>query len=296
MDVDHDTADVVTRLQTLGLTEWEARAYLALLVDAPLSGYGVAKRSGIPRSKIYEVLRSLTEKGVATVARTEPTVYRPLPARALIERTRERITGELAAAEQALARFEQQESRDQLIWDIEGRDEIITRAHHLIRSATDRVMLEIWARDADVLRVDLRAAAGRGVEIVVVAYGDPGYPFAKVYSHPLTDQVTSGLGGRWLVLSVDNAEIIAGIISAGNQSRAAQTSHPGLVVPITELIAHDIYKLEMLRVEGERLEARFGPGLVDLRAKFSIAARFEAEAAGSRPADDRAGRSRRRDA
>jgi hypothetical protein len=89
-----------------------------------------------------------------------------------------------------------------------------------------------------------------------------------VYPHPLTDEVTRGLGGRWLVLSVDNREVIAGIVSSGEHSRAAWTTHPGLVVPVTELVRHDLYKLEMLSSHGDILEAAFGPGLSVLREKF----------------------------
>jgi len=152
--------------------------------------------------------------------------------------------------------------------DIQGREEILGRARQLIRLAQRQILLEIWASDAGELRDDLAAASGRGIDIIVVAYGDPDYPFAQVYPHPSTDEVTKGLGGRWLVISVDYREVVAGIVSTGTLSRAAWTSHPGLAVPITELIIHDLYKLEMLSAHREALEASFGPGLTKLREKF----------------------------
>ncbi len=46
-------------LKNLNFTEYESKAYLALLQESPLTGYAVAKKSGVPRSKIYEVLESL---------------------------------------------------------------------------------------------------------------------------------------------------------------------------------------------------------------------------------------------
>ncbi len=265
------TAAVVARLQTVGLTEWEARAYIALLEEAPASGYAVSKRSGVPRSKIYEVLSSLIAKGVVHVARGEINLYGPLPPEELIGRLRLQAAERRDAAEAAMAGYAQQIGSNSVIWDLQGRIEILRRARQLIHAASRRIMLEIWAPDAGELRPELQEASRRGVAIIVVAYGDPEYPFAQIYPHPLTDEVTTGLGGRWLVISVDNREVLAGIVSSGAESRAAWTSHQALVVPVTALIAHDIYKLEMLAARREELEADFGPGLVRLREKFAWA-------------------------
>ena len=264
-------ASSAEHLQELGMTEWEARAYLALLQEAPQSGYGVAKQSGVPRSKVYEVLASLTKKGAVHVARSDPLQYGPLPPKELIERLRAQKAEQLDAAEAALAHYPEQPGGNAVIWDLQGRQEIIERARQLIRGAQRRILLEIWEPDADECREDLREAAQREVDITTVAYGDPDYPFAQVYLHTSTDEVTTGLGGRWLVVSADNREVTAGIVSSGTLSRAAWTTHPALVVPVTELIAHDIYKLEMLAAHKEVLEADFGPGLIKLREKFAYA-------------------------
>lgn len=48
------------------------------------------------------------------------------------------------------------------------------------------------------------------------------------------------------MLSLDLGEVVTGVLSMGEESRAAWTSHPGLVVPTTELIKHDVYVQEML--------------------------------------------------
>ncbi len=258
----------VDHLQVLGMTEWESRAYLALLEESPATGYSVAKRSGVPRAKVYEVLTSLERKGAVQVTRGEPLQYGPVPPGELIARVRAQTAHRLDAAEQAIAEHTSRGSRDAAIWDIQGRQQILATAHRLIDGAQHRIMLEIWQADAAELRAGLARAAQRGVEVIAVAYGDPDYQFARVYPHPLTDEVTSGLGGRWLVLSTDDREVIAGIISSGDQSRAALTTHPGLVVPVTELIRHDLYKLEMLAAYPDVLESKFGPGLTKLREMF----------------------------
>ena len=70
------------------------------------------------------------------------------------------------------------------------------------------------------------------------------------------------------MVSADDREVVAGSVSGDAESRAAWTRHPGLVVPITELVRHDLYKLEMLNAHGDILEETFGPALATLRAKY----------------------------
>src|SRR3954467_6871650 len=56
-------ADVIALLQQLGFSEYESRAYLALLQRNPLNGYELAKLSRLPRANIYAVLQKLEERG-----------------------------------------------------------------------------------------------------------------------------------------------------------------------------------------------------------------------------------------
>ena len=107
-------------MQELGFTEYEAKAYLALLDESPLSGYKVAQGSGVPRSKIYEVLGGLVRRGAVLVNHGEPVQYAPLPPKELISRRRREMEDSLTAAEDSLEQYAQnQDSRD-VIWDING--------------------------------------------------------------------------------------------------------------------------------------------------------------------------------
>ena len=63
----------VSKLQKLGLTEYESRAYTALLKENPASAYEIAKTSGIPTSKIYEVINKLISKEIVQSIHGERT-------------------------------------------------------------------------------------------------------------------------------------------------------------------------------------------------------------------------------
>jgi len=57
-------AHIIENMKKLGFSEYESRVYLSLLTHYPVNGYTLSKNSGIPRSRIYEVLESLKAKQV----------------------------------------------------------------------------------------------------------------------------------------------------------------------------------------------------------------------------------------
>jgi sugar-specific transcriptional regulator TrmB len=120
------------------------------------------------------------------------------------------------------------------------------------------------------LESELRQAAKRGVTVTIIAYGEIGSDFANVYFHYMGEEITEEYGGRWIVISGDDSEVVAGIVSLGEDSRAAWTMHVGLVMPITEVMIHDLYLMEIMGKHRELLEESFGENLVHLRHKFSI--------------------------
>lgn len=262
-------SDLVRTLQQLDFTEYEAKAYLALLEQSPLTGYGVARLSGVPRSKVYEVLEGLIASGAVLASHGDPTQYGPLSPQELIALRRREAEASIRAAEAGLAHYASSSANRGVIWDITGREEILQRVREVVGRAQRRVLLQVWAEDAPELQHALEAAAERDVEVIVIAYGDPNYPFARVFLHePGAEHITREYGGRWVILSVDAAEIVAGIVSLEEESRAAWSRHPGLVMPITEQIKHDLYLAELLLMHRDTLETSFGPGLVRLRERF----------------------------
>jgi sugar-specific transcriptional regulator TrmB len=61
-----DTTRLITRLTRLGLTTYEARAYAALVRRDSFTAAQVARQADLPRQRIYDVLGSLVQKGLAS--------------------------------------------------------------------------------------------------------------------------------------------------------------------------------------------------------------------------------------
>src|ERR1051325_3325949 len=96
-------ADLTALLLQLGFSDYEARAYLALLQRNPLNGYELAKVSGLPRANIYAVLQKLEERGAAVrLDVPNGTRYAPIAPNELTKRVATRFQDTLSAVQQAL--------------------------------------------------------------------------------------------------------------------------------------------------------------------------------------------------
>ena len=63
------------QLVSLGLTGYEANAYVALTRRDIATGAEVARLAGVPRQRIYDVLEGLAARGLATIKPGRPVRY-----------------------------------------------------------------------------------------------------------------------------------------------------------------------------------------------------------------------------
>ncbi len=61
--------------EEMGLSPYESRAYMTVLIHGSLSPQGVNQKSGIPRPRTYDVLNSLVGKGLLMEQPGRPTMY-----------------------------------------------------------------------------------------------------------------------------------------------------------------------------------------------------------------------------
>ena len=68
----------IEQLCFFGLTRQEAAIYEALLTHGEMTGYEVAKETGISRSNVYAALSALVEKGAAYLIEGDAAKYTPV--------------------------------------------------------------------------------------------------------------------------------------------------------------------------------------------------------------------------
>src|SRR5690606_9429521 len=120
--------DAVTLLQELGFGEYEARAYQALLQHNPVSGYELAKVSGIPRANIYLVLQKLEERGaVVRLEAADSTRYQPVQPEELMDAMAHRYEQTASAAKAQLQALSHP-AEEAYVWHFQGYDNLLAHA------------------------------------------------------------------------------------------------------------------------------------------------------------------------
>jgi len=79
---------VVEKLRQVGLAEYEAKAYLALLNTHLSTATKVSEKSDVPRTKIYSVLEALKNKGWVRVYSGVPLLFKAVAPRAVFEKVK----------------------------------------------------------------------------------------------------------------------------------------------------------------------------------------------------------------
>jgi HTH-type transcriptional regulator, sugar sensing transcriptional regulator len=222
--------ELIQRLQALGFSQYEARAYCALLQKAPANGHEVAKTAGIPTSKVYETLERLRTKGAVLVQRSEPTLWAPVPHRDLLGRLRQDMESTFSAVEQGLAQLGYEQDTA-LTWSLSGRGHVVDSMRRAIERARERLAGAIPAAALDELAPALRAAAERGVAVEVVIGADelPGGDGIRVRRRP-----DGGPDGERLALVVGDGEETVLADFGRDRPEGMWTHHPAIALLAAE--------------------------------------------------------------
>ncbi len=248
--------DVVEGLRQLGMGEYEARAYAALVAHPGSTGYEVAKHSGVPRAKIYETLATLASRDIIASSREgDRVLYHPLDPEALLRRHVE--GAELLAREldPTLRQLAGDESPPPLL-TVRSHQHMLARARDVLASAGRRAFVSGWPAEIEALSSDLERAEGRGVMVYALVYGDAEVAVRHlVRHHPLDpDHLGASPAGPlpWLIVVADHSEVLLAQAAPADRAVALWTRNPTLAMVAAEYVKHDIYLVELDRL----LEAR----------------------------------------
>ncbi len=246
------TRNPIERLVRLGFSEYEAKAYIALLRESPVTGYQLSKLSGVPRSMIYEVLGKLTARGAAmTLRKGASTQYAPVPAEEFLDqlqREHEELTSSLKGELATLAT----PSDLEYVWNIEGDENILAKAEEMIRQAKTRIYLALLPVTFPALQPALEEAIGRGVRAVLYTTSEVDLPGGRVVVAHVSEETLGQARGLGLVLVIDGEEVLIGEWLSANQARASWTSSPLLVFIAEHHLRTDLYLPEILALLGDR--------------------------------------------
>lgn len=259
-------ADVISDLRKLGLTEYEARVYFQLLCDSPATAYEIAKAANLPRPNTYNALESLVQRGAVLPVSEAPARYVAAPPEQFLDAVARR-TSTLCAAVTSRLKEVARPVDDQYVWTLRGDAQVHDKIAALIDASRESLMIkasdDILRRHAD----SLRAAAERGVEMLMVLFAtDVGEfrfgPNCKVYSHE-GNGVRMGRTDNLFTIAADHVEMVTAQVL--EEVVAVHTRNEPIVTMAESLVRHDFYMAEIFLRFGDQIDAAFGPYLRDLR-------------------------------
>ena len=224
----------------LGFSQYEAACYMALLREHPVNGSRLSKGSGIARSRIYDVIRSLLAKGFAI--EVNQGLYAPLPPEELVNRLKTDFSGHLDAVKETLRKEAAQEPVD-YIWTFTGYDPVMEKAASMIREARDEIYVRLFPQANERLEADLIRARDRGVRIRYIAMGPMEKKFDIQVRHPDCEHLPQTIGGRSIDVISDRDQALAGIFQTGNEEHSPinWSRNHWFVIANRDSLRHDFY-------------------------------------------------------
>ena len=231
--------DVVPALVALGFSLNESRAYAALLLESPATGYEVGVRAQIPRSAVYGVLRRLVKAGAARSIAGSPERFAPAPAEDLLVMLRKRFDASTESLEDAIRRIDVTPKAPDA-YSVHGYQRILEEAERIIRGAQARVIVSGWPREIEQLASELKRASKRKVYSVVFSHAElPPLP-GDVFSYELEEKSLEEFWKHRLTVVVDDTRSLIGATEQAETDNAVVSETPAIAEIATSQIALDI--------------------------------------------------------
>jgi sugar-specific transcriptional regulator TrmB len=247
----------VDKLKQVGFSEYEAKAYIALLRENPLTAYEIAKNSEIPTSKIYEVIRKLeNRRTIQSIHGERSKMFIPLPPDEFIQNFRIEIDDKLHAV-----RDELKDIRTGIdmsyTWHIKDHEGLVLKAKRMLDTARENIILAIWPDEMKLLTGSLEEAASRNIKIAILHYGPTSKRIKQTYIHPVKETLFTEKGARGFGLVSDSREAINARIT-GRHTEAIWSMNGGFVVLTENYIRHEIYQMKIMKRFDPILRKEFG--------------------------------------
>ncbi len=227
-------------LKELGFSQYEAACYMALVESHPLNGSQLSRISGIARSRIYDVLRSLTAKGY--VMEMQAGQYAPLPTDELIRRLKKDFETHITRFETLLSASRQKDDFE-YVWSITGYSHVMEKAREMIQKARDEIYVRLFPKSDRHLGRYLVEARDRGVKIRYVAMGKIPRQFDVMVMHPDHENLRQIIGGRSIEVITDKKEALVGVFATGQEDSSPinWTRNQWFIVANRDSLRHDFY-------------------------------------------------------
>jgi len=215
-------------LEKIGLTSYEIRTFSALLRTGEQTASDLSQKSGVPYSKIYEVLGTLEEKSWIGSDDSRPTKSKQKMERAF-SKNQSVILNELVPLYEKSGTSEKPD-----IWVITGGVNIANKILEMVDTCRNEVMIALPEAGEDLVKQalpKLRSLHDKGVDITILASDTMDKESIKSIKRVATVKIKKGLFGGGIISDKKYVVILLGPEIAGESSSdivAIWADHAGL--------------------------------------------------------------------
>ncbi|MEN3059881.1 MAG: helix-turn-helix domain-containing protein [Candidatus Methanosuratincola petrocarbonis] len=142
-------------LKEAGLTDYEALAYLGLVFRGPTTAKALSDSTGIPHTRVYDVLGELERRGWVEVDASRPMRFRAKPPPEVVGVVRAEQQQRLGRVEEILIKdllpvYETKGAESTEIWFIRSVPGMVNRIRSLVSSAKKELRLMMGHFEAEV--------------------------------------------------------------------------------------------------------------------------------------------------
>lgn len=167
-----DTDELTATLREAGLSPYQADAYVALLSLGSAAAGDLAAESGVPRPRIYDVVRDLETAGYVTTYEQDRLYVEAVPPNDL-QPLREQVARLGAALDEIEQRYRTPATRESDVTLVTRFEPVFAQARRDIEAAERHVQAVLTPRQFRELHGTLAAAYDRGVYVQVSLYAPP---------------------------------------------------------------------------------------------------------------------------
>lgn len=161
-------------MRKLGLTDYEIKAYLALLMYGPFTAKELSIRANLPYSRIYNVLNQLNMKGWTNKNEERPKKFIAKPPDEAVQTSRLRQENSLKNATLAVVQelkplFKESSIQERPnIWILRGRENIQSQMKETLYQTEEEAMIALPEVSYALIMKTLNRIRKKGVEIKII--------------------------------------------------------------------------------------------------------------------------------
>ena len=227
-------------LEKVGLTSYEIKTFVSLLKNGELTASELSEKSGVPYSKIYEILGMLVEKGWIGSDKSRPTRYFAKSPNTALQTMKQKAEVDFAKNEKTILNdlnplYEKtgvSERPD--IWVISGTMNIANKILEIIESCRKEVLIAVPKAGEELVKQALpriRQLYDKGVKVTILTSDKFDKNTVKGLTRVAVVKIKKGLFGGGIISDKRYVVILLGPeISHSNTSEivAICTDHAGL--------------------------------------------------------------------